>query len=369
MSCGLDLAGRALKLAGLAAALALLAACTEAAPPKPEDIRTVRVLTVGTAEASRRAEYAGEVRARHETRLAFRVGGKLVERLVEVGSTVRAGQPIARLDATDLALAAASAQAQVAAIEVERELAAAELKRYADLRAKNYISQAEYDRRASAAATADSRLEAARAQRRQATNQVRYAALVADTSGVITGLEAEVGQVVAAGQTIARLAQPGEKEVVFAVPEGQRANLENAVQIDVRLNARPERTWKARLRELSPAADPATRTYAARATILEAGAEMELGMSATASVLRAPSVRRIEIPISALHSRGEAPQVFVLEDAAGGVATVQLRTIRTAGVTGERVVVEAGLNAGDRIVSAGAQLLRPGQKVRALDEK
>jgi multidrug efflux system membrane fusion protein len=364
-----NFAGKALKLAGLAFALVILGACTEAAPPRPEDVRTVRVLTVGAVETSRRAEYAGEVRARHETRLAFRVGGKIVERLVEIGSTVRAGQPIARLDATDLSLAAASADAQVAAIEVERELAAAELERYADLRAKNYISQAEYDRRASAAATADSRLEAARAQRRQATNQVRYGTLLADTAGVITGLEVEVGQVVAAGQTVARLARPGEKEVVFAVPEGQRTLVEHAGPIEVRLNSRPALAWKARLRELSPAADPATRTYAARATIVEPGAEVELGMSATASVLLGPPVKRIEIPISALRTRGEAPQVFVVESAAGEAATVQLRTIRTAGVTGERVVVEEGLQAGDRVVTAGAQLLRPGQKVRVLDER
>ena len=369
MSFAINIARNALKLAGLAATLAVLGACTEAAPPKPEDVRTVRVLTVGAMEASRRAEYAGEVRARHETRLAFRVGGKIVERLVEVGSTVRAGQRIARLDAADLSLAVASADAQVAAIETERELAAAELERYADLRAKNYISQAEYDRRASAAATAESRLEAARAQRRQVANQVRYATLVVDTAGVITGLEAEVGQVVAAGQTVARLARPGEKEVVFSVPEGQRALLEGATDIEIRLNARPQSVWKARLRELSPAADPATRTYAARAMIVEPGSEVELGMSATASVLLGPSVQRIEIPISALHSRGEAPQVFVVEGAAGEAATVQLRTIRTAGVTGERVVVAAGLEPGDRVVSAGAQLLRPGQKVRVLDEK
>jgi membrane fusion protein, multidrug efflux system len=369
MSAIMTVTAGARSLAGVVALVTLLGACTETAPPKPEDVRTVRVLTVGAAEAGRRIEYAGEVRARHETRLGFRVGGKIVERLVEVGSIVRAGQAIARLDAADLSLAAASAAAQVAAIETEQELAAAELRRYADLRAKNYISQAEYERRASAAATADSRLEAARAQQRQAANQVRYATLDADTAGVITGLEAEVGQVVAAGQTVARLARPGEKEVVFSVPEGQRALLEGATDIEIRLNARPQGVRKARLRELSPAADPATRTYAARATIVEPGSDVELGMSATASVLLGPSVPRIEIPISALHSRGEAPQVFVVEGAAGEPATVQLRTIRTAGVTGERVVVDAGLEPGDRVISAGARLLRPGQKVRLLDEK
>lgn len=344
---------------------ALLAACTEAAEDKPEEVRVVRVLTVGAAEASRRVEYAGEVRPRHETRLSFRVAGKITERRVEVGSVVKPGQLVARLDASDLALAAASAAAQVASIETERNLAEAELKRYADLRAKNFISQAEYDRRASAFATATSRLEAARAQQRQAANQAGYAALVADTAGVITAIEAEAGQVVAAGQTVARLARPGEKEIVFAVPESQRDFLERSGEITVSLNARPGKTWKGKLRELSPVADAVTRTYSARVAIVDAGEDVELGMSARATVASGSSARRIEIPIAALHSRGDAPQVFIL----GADGTVQPRTIRTAGVAGERVIVESGLAAGDVVVAAGAQLLRPGQRVKVLAEK
>ena len=351
-------------LAALAAA-ALLAACTEAAQDKPEEVRVVRVITIGAADASRRVEYAGEVRARHETRLAFRVGGKITERRVEVGSVVKPGQLVARLDASDLALGAASAAAQVASLESERALAEAEFKRYADLRAKNFISQAEYDRRASAFATASSRLEAARAQQRQAANQAGYASLVTDSAGIITAIEAEAGQVVAAGQTVARLARPGEREIAFAVPETQRDLLEQSGEIAVTLNARPGKTWKGKLRELSPAADPVTRTYAARASILGAGEDVELGMSARVAVSSGSSARRIEVPIAALHSRGEAPQVFVV----GADGTVQPRAIKTAGVTGERVIVESGLAPGDVVVAAGAQLLRPGQRVKVLAGK
>jgi membrane fusion protein, multidrug efflux system len=343
----------------------LLAACTQATEQKPEDVRPVRVLTIAPVEGARSAEYAGEVRARHETRLAFRVAGKLTERLIEVGSVVKPGQTVARLDPSDLALAAATTVAQVQSAESERTLAAADLKRFAELRAKNFISQAEYDRRANTLATAESRLEAARSQQRQAANQVRYAALVTDTAGVITALEVEAGQVVAAGQTVARLARPGEKEVAFAVPEGQRQLVEQAQAIEIALNARPGKTWKATLRELSPAADPATRMYAARASIADAGGELELGMSARATVLLAPAARRIEVPIAALHSRGAAPQVYVVE--AGN--TVRLRTVKTGGVIGERVVIDSGLAAGEIVVAAGAQLLRPGQKVRILDAK
>src|SRR5688500_17253683 len=154
----------------------LLLACSQAAEQKPDETRTVRVEKVGVAGGARRIEYAGEVRARHETRLAFRVPGKIVERLVDTGAVVRRGQPVARIDPADLKLAAASAAAQVASIESERSLAQAELGRYRELRAKNFISQAELDRRASAFATADSRYQAAIAQQRQAADQVGYAA-------------------------------------------------------------------------------------------------------------------------------------------------------------------------------------------------
>jgi RND family efflux transporter MFP subunit len=354
-----------LSLLSVALLIPILAACTEAAEKKPDDVRTVRVLKIGAADGARRIEYAGEVRPRHETRLAFRVPGKITERLVEVGAQVKAGQPVARLDAADLSLAEKSAAAQLASVQAERDLAEADYKRYADLRAKNFISQAEYDRRKNAFATADSRLDAARAQHRQVANQAGYAVLVADTSGVITAIEAEAGQVVAAGQTVARLARPGEKEVAFAVPESQRELFEKTVEVEVALNARQGKAWKGRLRELSPVADPATRTYTARATILDAGEEVELGMSARATLVVAAGLKRIEVPLSALYSRGETAQVFVV----GADSTVQPRSIRTAGISGERIVVESGLNPGDVIVAAGAQLLRAGQKVRVLNEK
>jgi len=345
------------------AAAALLAACAKEPEKKAEEIRPVRVLRIGAVQATRSFEFAGEVRARHETRLAFRVGGKMVERLVEVGASVRPGQPVARLDASDLALAAASAKAQVASVQAERDLAAAEHKRYRELREKNFISQAEYERRANALATAEARLDAVRAQHRQTANQSAYATLGADTSGVITAIEAEAGQVVAAGQTVARLARPGEKEVAFAVPESQRELIERAERFVVTLNAAPGKSWNGRLRELSPAADPAARTYAARVTILGPGEDVELGMSARVAASANGGGARIEVPLAALYARGEQPQVFVVN----GGSTVQPRPVKTAGISGERVIIESGLNPGDLVVAAGAQLLRPGQRVRVMN--
>jgi RND family efflux transporter MFP subunit len=347
-----------------AAALALLAACGKAPEPRPEEIRPVRVMKVGAAgdAAVHRIEYPGEVRPRYETRLAFRVGGKLIERHVEVGTRVRAGQVLARLDAEDLQQAAAGARAQVASVEAERDLAAADLKRYRELREKNFISQAEFDRRASAYTTADARLTAVRTQYQQASNQTVYATLVADTPGVITAIEAEAGQVIAAGQTVARLARPGEKEVAIAVPESQYERLERATAFTVTINAHRGKAWKGRLRELSPVADPVTRTYAARITVLGAGEEVELGMSARVAVASGATQPGTELPLAALYARGDAPQVWIVD----ANHTVRLAAVTLRGVTAERVVVDSGLAPGDVVVIAGAQLLRQGQRVRPM---
>jgi RND family efflux transporter MFP subunit len=347
----------------IVALTALAAGCAKAPEPKPEEIRPVRVLKIGAIPATRSFEFAGEVRARHETRLAFRVGGKIVERRVDVGALIKPGQPLARLDASDLALAAASANAQVASAQAEHDLAAADHARYRDLREKNFISQAEYDRRANALSTAKARLEALQAQHRQAANQLGYAVLAADTPGVITAIEAEAGQVVTAGQTVARLARQGDKEIAIAVPESQRDFIERANEFAISLSALPGKTWAGRLRELSPAADPVTRTYAARITVLGSGDEIEWGMSARVAAAASANGSKIEVPIAALYSRGDQPQVLVVD----GEGTVTPRPVRTGGVAGEQVVIAEGLQPGDTVVAAGAQLLRPGQRVRVLN--
>ena len=225
---------------GLSLALTI-AACGKTPEAKPEDIRPVRVLEVEAVSGARSIELAGEVRPRLETRLGFRVGGKMVQRLVEVGTIVKSGQPIARLDPSDLQLAASSAQTQIVQLEAERRFAEGDLRRYRELREKNFISQAELDRRASTFESTDARLDSARSQHKQALNQVNYALLVADSAGVITAVEAESGQVLAAGQTVVRLARSGETEIVVAVPETQREAFERAGVFTVSLNAMPGR--------------------------------------------------------------------------------------------------------------------------------
>ena len=352
--------------AGALALAALFAAgCSEAPPPRAEEVRLVRVLKIGPVERTRTVEFPGDVRARYETRLGFRVPGKIVERLVEVGTRVRAGQPIARLDAHDLELAAASARAQVAQFEADKTLAAADLARYRELRAKNFISQAELERRQSLFDTAAARLDAAQAQAHQAANQAGYALLAADTAGMITAIEVEAGQVVSAGQTVARLARPGDREVAIAVPESQHDLLAGAKEFAVTLNALDGRRWTGRLREVSPAADAATRTYGARITVLQAGDEVELGMSARVAVSAGKRDARIELPLAAIYSKGDTPNVWLVDS--GG--SVRLQPVKTSGLAGERVLIDTGLKPGDTVVIAGAQLLRAGERVRLQDGK
>ncbi len=359
-------------LAALLALCAMAAGCGKSpeasTTAQAEEIRPVRVLKVDTSPQARSIEFAGEVRPRYEIRLGFRVGGKMIERLVDVGATVRAGQPIARLDARDLELAAASARTQIAQLEAERRFAEGDLKRYRELREKNFISHAELERRASTFDAIDARLQAARAQYRQSENQAGYAVLHADTAGVVTGIEAEAGQVVAAGQTIARLARKDAKgiemEVAAAVPESRREDFEKAGAFTVTLNALPGRSWTGRLRELSPMADPVGRTYAAKVTILDAGPDAELGMSARVAARIGKAEQRIELPVAALYGKGEVMQVWVVDALKDGVGAVRLQTVKTRGLAGDHVLVESGIGAGDLVVVAGAQLLRAGQRVR-----
>ena len=324
----------------------------------------VRVLKVGgQALVQPTVGYPAEIRPRHESPLSFRVPGKIVERRVVPGSRVKAGDILARLDATDLKLAVNSAESVSASAKAELELAQVELRRFKDLRDKNYISAAEYERRAATFVTAQARHEAAESQRRQAVNQEGYANLVADSDGVILGVDAEVDQVVAAGQRVMRMARPEEKEAVIAVPEAQHHAISRARNFTVTVSALPGKSWQGRLRELSPSADPVTRTYAARISIPEAGPEVELGMSARVSI-RAQADTGVELPVNAIRSRGEGESVWVV-DGAGKVHAVPVK-LRSMGA--EAVVVASDLKEGDQVVVAGTHLLRAGQRVRILQE-
>ena len=343
-----------------AAAVAAFASGCAKQEPKSETLRPVRTAVVAESAAEEWV-LSGEVRARYETRLSFRLPGQMLARKVEVGERVEAGQAVALIDARDARLAEASARAQLAQAESQASLAQADLKRFAELRARNFISQAEIDRREAQAHQAREQVAAARAQASQAANQVGYTVLAAPHAGIITALEAETGQVLTAGQTVARLARPEELEVAVNVPEHRLDAFRKSDEYQVLLWSAPGKRYRGRLRELSPVADPATRTYAARISLRNEDKSLAIGMSAELRV-RAENGSLPQVPLSALFHRDGKPAVWVLED-----DRVRLTQVTAGDVSGNFVAIAAGLQAGERVVTAGVNRLTDGQRVALAD--
>ncbi|MDO5692561.1 MAG: efflux RND transporter periplasmic adaptor subunit [Pseudomonadota bacterium] len=337
----------------------LLAGCGKA-PPPAEPVRAVKLITVGESPYESAHEYAAEVRARVESRLGFRVGGKITRRAVEPGQRVQAGQLLAQLDARDYQLAADAARAQVASATTQRDLAAADLKRFQNLRDQGFISAAEMERRGAQLKAAQATLDQARAQLASQGNQAGYTQLLADVSGVVTGVDAEVGQVVGAGTPVVRLAQDGPRDVVFAVPEDRVAAVRVGQVVDVRAWAGEDR-WSGSVREVAAAADPVTRTYAVKVTLADAEAP-PLGATVYASPRQsgARGVPVIKLPTSALRQEGAGTAVWVYDEAGG---TVRLQPVQVAGADGNDVVIASGLTPGMRVVASGVHVLAAGQKV------
>jgi len=348
----------------LATAFAMLA-CSKPAPA-PEPLRAVKTIVIEPANAGSTFEYAGEIRARVESKLSFRVAGKLLERNVDSGAVVRAGQVLARLDARDLRLGEVAAQAGVASAEVNLQLAEADFKRYRDLRDQGFISSAELERRETSLKVARAQLVQARAQSGVQGNQTAYAALVADASGVVTGVDAEPGMVVAAGAPVLRLAHDGPRDVVFSVPEDKAAAIQAlAAQggtVDVRFWGATDGKVSARLREVAASADPMTRTYLVKADLSAADLPtLRLGQTATVSVAAPRREGIARVPPSALREDHGRSTVWLVDPA---TMTAVVREVRIGGAEGNDVIVVAGLGSGDRVVTAGVHVLSPGQKVR-----
>jgi RND family efflux transporter MFP subunit len=332
----------------LALGALVLAACGEKLPP-PESAavgpKFVKVLKVGSGGTAVEENYSGEVRARVESTLAFRVGGKLVERPVDVGARVRAGQALARLDPSDQRLAAAQAEAN-------RALAAAELRRTQELRAKNFISQAALDAKETAAAAAE-------AQARLTQNQAAYTTLMADAAGVVAAVFAEPGQVLAAGQAVFRLARDGAREVAIAVPESRVAALKVGAGGTAELW--DGRRFSGQVREIAPAADAATRTFAVRFALADAPADLPLGLSASVRFAQ-EKTESLTVPLAAILQQGERAAVWVV----GADGAVSRRALEIERYVDAGAVVKSGLVVGETIVAAGAFKLADGEKVRAV---
>jgi RND family efflux transporter MFP subunit len=341
---------------------ALVGACTRAPAPE-EPVRAVRTLTVQPVQAGGAHEYAAEVRARTESRLGFRVGGKVQRRHVNLGDAVRPGQVLASLDPQDLRLGEEAARAAVAAAEVNAAQAGADYRRFKELRDQGFISTAELERRETAWKAAQSQLEQARAQAGVQVNQASYASLVADAAGVVTAVEAEPGTVVGAGTPIVRIAWDGPRDVVFSVPEDRvpaiRALLGRPDTLTVRLWGDPGTSLKAAVREVAAAADPATRTFLVKA---DAGrAALRLGQTA-AVLVDLPAVEGVvRLPLPAVFEHQGRAAVWVLDPAS---MTVRVQPVAVAGADGNEVIVAGGLQPGQTVVTAGVHTLTPGQKVR-----
>lgn len=366
-----------------------LAGCGKPKEAEPE-VRPVRLMQLHPAAGQTAFEFSGEVRPRVESRLGFRVSGKIAARLVDVGANVRKGQPLARLDPTDLALAEQGSRAQYDAAKTDRDLAASDLKRYNELFNRGFISAAEQHRRQATFDAAASRLQQAEAGLRNQANQTGYAVLTADADGVVTAIDAEVGQVVTPGQPVIRVAQTAEKEVAIGLPEDQVEMLRAVGDVTVHTWAEPDRKLPARVREISAAADPVTRTYPTRVSVPNPPADLRIGMTAVVTFLRTAETAAIRVPLTALLQDQGRDLVWIYEPAsvepkaepkgdakgdakAGGkVPDESARgTVRPVPVTlgeaiGNDIVVRQGLAPGQTIVIAGVHLLKAGQPVKPM---
>lgn len=349
-----------LSLAVLNLVLLNLIACSPQAQT-PVEPRTVMVHKVTASASASPMVFNGEVRARHEVDLAFRVGGKIIVRSVDAGARVKPGMSLARLDPADLQLATQAAQAQLAAAESDAATTMAERDRFAGLLAKKFVSQAAFDARQNIAKGASARLAQARAQTTASGNQLAYSTLQSDRDGVITQVFANAGQVVAAGQPVLRLAQQEELEVAIAIPESRVAAFKAAKTLRVSLWSAPELQLSGTLRELSPAADAATRTYAARVKIIAPPPTVQLGMTASVHVESEETNAAILVPSSAIVDQGHGPAVWVLIDHKLHRQPVVVAQFRENGV-----LLASGLKGGETIVAAGAHLLSEGLAVKPL---
>ncbi len=343
----------------------LLVACSRPAPPE-EPVRAVKVMVVESGALSARHEYAGEVRARVESRLGFRVGGKIVKRQAELGQRVKVGQVLAQLDPRDFRLAADAARAQVAAARTNRDLAAADYQRYKALKDQSFISGAELERRDATLKAAQAQLEQAQSQLAVQGNQTGYAVLSADVSGVVTAIEAEPGQVVAAGAPVVRIAADGVRDVVFSVPEDKVAAIKVGAPVTMRVWAQTA-DLNGRVREVAASSDPVTRTYAVKVSI-DASAPPPLGATVNVVLTDAAPAGApvIKLPTSALRQDGQSTAVWVLDKAS---MTLRSQVIQIATADGNEAVVAAGLQPGQLVVSAGVHVLSPGQKVTIYQSK
>ncbi|MDH4567815.1 efflux RND transporter periplasmic adaptor subunit [Pseudomonas sp. BN414] len=307
--------------------------------------------------------FPGEVRSRYEPDLAFRIGGKIAKRLVEVGQRVKKDQALAELDPEDVRLQLEASRAQVAAADANLKLVRAERDRYRTLLDRQMISRSQYDNVENQYRAGEARVKQIKAEHNVASNQAAYTVLRASQDGVIASRRAEVGQVVAAGQTVFTLAADGEREVLISLPEHAIDRFKVGQDVAVELWSLPGQRFPARIRELAPAADSQSRTFAARVAFIDGKAPAELGQSARVFIRSNGSVP-LSVPLSALTAEAGQPYVWVVDPKD---STLKRRLVRVGPYGEDRVPVLEGLQPDDWVVAAGVQVLREGQQVRPVD--
>ena len=346
----------------LFAALVLLSACQrEVEKPAPE-IRPVRALTIEKRDAGSTVSITGTVQAQNEVNEAFRIDGRLVERLVDVGDTVKKGQLIARLDPQNEESGVQAARAQLSAAQARLIEARASFERMRDLVAEDAVSRQQFDQSVALRKTAEAQVEAAQSQLNLAQNRLGYTQLVASVSGVVTSRGPEPGEIVAPGRTIVQVAREGARDAVFDVPVQVKNSAPRHPDIRVTLANDPAVTAAGKVREIAPRADPVTGTFAVRVRLIDPPAAMRLGSTVTGR-MTLDATSAITIPTTALVRSNGKSAVWIVDPAA---KTVSLREIGAGSSDASTVQVASGLASGDIVVTAGVQALRPGQRVGLL---
>lgn len=342
---------------------ALLPACRQAAPPPPPEVRPIRVFTVDKLTAGDTVSLTGTVQAENEVNLSFRIDGRMIERSVNVGDAVKAGQQIARLDPSNEESSLQSARAQLAGSQAQLVEQRNNFARQQDLLAKNFISKAAFDQVAANLQSAQSNATSAQAQVNLANNRLSYTRLVADAPGTVTAVGAEPGEVVGAGRMVVQLARKGGRDAVFDVPSQLKDSAPANPEITVALTTDPRITAKGRVREVSPRADPRTGTFQVRVGLIDPPDGLRLGSIITGR-MRLDERASIQVPASAMVRSERQPAVWIVDPK---TMTVSLRNIDVERFDAARVIVASGLAPGDIVATSGVQALRPGQKVRLLE--
>lgn len=335
--------------------------------PQPSSLppRPALVMTVGDAGDVDSMMLVGEVKPRFESSQSFRIGGKIIERKVDVGAQVKKGQLIARLDAADVKLNAAAAMADVRAAEASHALALAEIERQRQLYAKKFISASALDIKEAELKTSAARLAQVKAQADVSGNQTQYANLTADRDGVVSMIRAEPGQVVEAGEAVVQIANLNETEVMVAVPESRMAAVKVGTPVTVKMWANPNKAYSGRVREIAPAAESATRAFNVRVSVIDADAEIKLGMTAgvkfkALSESQSVQAQPIRIPLAALTENNGRKQVWVIDQD----NKAQPREVVAGEFTEDGVLITQGLQAGEKIAIAGVHTLVKGMQVK-----